>query len=162
MTVNPSQQTFTPSEAAKLIDTGAHNVRRWAEWHAEHLSQAANPGQDKPRRLTQRDVEVLRSVKALRDQGLQTEAINQQLAQTTFAVVETSFTEAPQLAPETHSTALAQNVGIDATTALQALVGRLDAIERTQRDRFTWFLYGFLACGVLFGLMLLLAVLYGR
>ena len=99
-----------------------------------HLSQAANPGQDKPRRLTQRDIEVLRSVKALRDQGLQTEAINQQLAQLTFAVVETSFAEAPQLAPETHSTALAPNVAIDATTALQAITGRLDAIERTQRE----------------------------
>lgn len=160
------QPYHQPSEVAKLLGVSAFTVRRWCEWHSAYLSPSANPSPGRPRRLSAQDVEVMRHVAQLRTQGLTTVEINAQLEGKTFAVVESELqhspTEAPQLAPETHSTALAQNVGIDATTALQALVGRLDAIERTQRDRFTWFLYGFLACGVLFGLMLLLAVLYGR
>lgn len=159
MSVNPSQQTFTPAQVAKLIDTGAHNVRRWAEWHAEHLSQAANPGQDKPRRLTQRDIEVLRSVKALRDQGLQTEAINQQLAQTTFAVVETSFTEAPSDAQELRASEIEPFKAI--VQALQPFEARIAKLEARRFDVQS-FAIGVIVAGIFFALMLLLAVLYSR
>lgn len=157
-----NEQTITASEAARRIGVEVYTLRRWCDWHKEHLSKGANPGDGQIRRLTLRDVEVLRHVRTLRGNGLQTTQINEQLAGMTFAIVETTAQDAPPGSQDSHSTALAQNVGIDSTLALQAFVGRLDAIERAQRDRFTWFLYGFLACGVLFGLMLLLAVLYSR
>lgn len=158
MNVNPLQQTFTPSEAARRLDTGAHNVRRWAEWHAEHLSQAANPGQDRPRRFTLRDIEVLRSVKALREQGLQTDTINQQLAQITFAIVDTPGpVEGPPDALEAH-TAL--------TAPIQALVqalapfdARLAKLEARRFDVAS-FAYGVIVAGIFFLLLLMLAVLF--
>lgn len=155
---------YQPAHVSQQLGVSAFTVRRWCEWHSDHLSPGANPSPGRPRKLDDRDLEVLRHVAQLRNQGLQTTEINTQLASMVFAVPVAQ--DAPPGLPEAHSTAhstaLAPNVAIDATTALQAITGRLDAIERTQRDRFTWFLYGFLACGVIFGLMLLLAVLFGR
>ena len=88
MVDNNPLQTFTPTEAAELVGAGAHSIRRWAEWHSAHLSQGASPTPGAPRRFTGRDVEVLKHVKALREQGLQTLAINEQLARLTFAEID--------------------------------------------------------------------------
>lgn len=89
MVDNNPLQTFTPTEAAEMVGAGAHSIRRWAEWHSPHLSQGANPAPGAPRRFTGRDLEVLKHVKALREQGLQTLAINEQLTRLTFAEIDT-------------------------------------------------------------------------
>jgi DNA-binding transcriptional MerR regulator len=109
--------------------------------------------------LTLRDIEVLRSVKALRDQGLQTEAINQQLAQLTFAVVETSFTEAPSDARELRVSDLAPIQAI--VQALQPFEARIAKLEARRFDVQS-FAIGVIVAGIFFALMLLLAVLYSR
>lgn len=162
MATTPNEQTITASEAARRVGVEVYTLRRWCDWHKAHLSPGANPGDAQNRRITLRDVEVLRHVRTLRGNGLQTTAINEQLTGMVFAIVEQPAQDAPPSSPESHSVAIAQNMGVDASTALQAFVGRLDAIERSQRDRFVWFLFGFLACGVFFALLLMLAILYSR
>lgn len=156
------QPYHQPAEVAKLLDVSAFTVRRWCEWHSAYLSPGANPSPGRPRRLSAQDVEALRHVAQLRTQGLTTVEINAQLEGKTFAVVETQppAQDAPPSSSESITATSAPIVGIDALAVMETFKGRLDAIERTQRDRFTWFLYGFLACGVIFGLLLLLAVLF--
>ena len=153
-----NEQTITASEAARRVGVEVYTLRRWCEWHSVHLSPGANPGEGQNRRLTLRDVEVLRHVRTLRDNGLQTKQINEQLQGIAFAVPDSP--EATPEPPESITGDLAPILGIDSQMAVRALVGRLDAIERSQRDRFTWFLFGFLACGVVFGLLLLLAIAF--
>jgi hypothetical protein len=165
MAVNPSVQTFTPHEAAQMIGTGAHNVRRWCEWHADHLSEGANPGQDKPRRLTARDVEVLKTVNDLRKQGLQTLTINEQLSTMTFAIVDTESLQHPimpsQAAQEGQGGPPTALQVVEAINAIESRVeARVKALEGRQRDNVLMFLYGFLASAALFGLILLLMILF--
>jgi len=88
MASSESLSPLTPHEAAAAVGVGVQSIRRWCEWHAAHLSPGANPGAGMPRRLVARDVEVLKEVKDLRYQGLQTEAINERLAGLTFPEVE--------------------------------------------------------------------------
>src|SRR5690349_16356919 len=84
MAINPELSPLTPHEAAVAVGVGVQSIRRWCEWHAIHLSAGASPGPGVPRRLVARDVEVLKMVKDLRYQGLQTEAINDRLKTMAF------------------------------------------------------------------------------
>lgn len=97
----PDQPLHTPAAAAKLIGTtsrgttvNVHSLRRWCALHADYLSNGANPNIDKedgtpdaPRWLTDRDVEVLRTIAELRAVGVSTSDINAKLATLSFAVV---------------------------------------------------------------------------
>ena len=116
--------TFTPSEAAVQVGVGAHSIRRWCEWHAAHLSASANPGAGGQRRLTLLDIEALKEVSNLRLQGLQTEQINERLAQLTFAEIE------PSEQPEPDSTELAVQASPDALQASPAILMALEAMQR--------------------------------
>ena len=94
MPSNTPSHTLAISEAAEAIDVSIHSLRRWCEWHSTHLSPGANPPAGQARRLTGVDIEVLRHVKALRSEGLQTVAINEQLAGLTFAEIDTEDSNA--------------------------------------------------------------------
>jgi hypothetical protein len=97
----PDQPLHSPAAAAKLISrppanepVNVHTLRRWCALHAAYLSPGANPNAnqsgDAPaasRWLTDRDIEVLRTVAQLRADGESTVAINDRLAGMTFAVV---------------------------------------------------------------------------
>lgn len=165
----PLQALHTPAEAANLITNprtnkpvNAHTLRRWCAAHAEYLSADANPGKNVQRRLTARDVEVLRAVADLRAQGENVETINAQLASMTFAVVvddddgddvkvdtpdvnDASFDVQPAERPQEAPLAL--------LAAHNALQSRMDALERrldnqaaearaAQQDRMTLFSWG--------------------
>ena len=67
---------FAPNVVAGMLDISVQSVRRWAEYHREHLSEGANPEAGKPRGFTWTDVEMLRKIKAMRDTGMAASAIN--------------------------------------------------------------------------------------
>ena len=100
------------------MGVGVQSIRRWCEWHSLHLSPGASPGPSVPRRLTKRDVEVLKEVKALRYQGLQTEAINDRLDTMVFPEVDN--------AADTVDSAALQPASPDAPTAPPATLLVLD------------------------------------
>lgn len=77
-----------PHDTAASLGILPATLRRWCAYHAAHLSTGANPPAGTARRFDGRDLEVLRTVRDLRAQGLTVASINEQLAKTTFAVVD--------------------------------------------------------------------------
>lgn len=159
--------TITPSEAAALVGVGSHTIRRWCEWHSAHLSPSANPGNGGQRRLTMLDIEVLKEVSNLRLQGLQTEQINEKLAQLTFAEVDNSSSQITKIAADSEELApLASQEGLQQTSgvimAMEAMQRRVDAIEQARR----FDAVGLVGLGIVIGiafctLLIALASLYG-
>ena len=172
MPSNIPSHTLAISEAAETVGVTIHSLRRWCEWHKAHLSPGANPPTGQPRRLTGVDIEVLRHVKALRSEGLQTVAINEQLAGLTFAEIDTgdhSPVDSEEIAPTAAQEKLQQTPGaIVAPEYLMAIERRFEALEAARqedrRDRFDQLTmlgigvcFGLLFCAILIGL----AWLYG-
>lgn len=162
MPIQQPDQTFTPNEAAILIGTAAHNVRRWTEYHGAHLSPLATPPPGQARRYNGRDIEVLKHVKALRAQGLTVPVINEQLTGLTFAEIDTTPVDSEELAP------LASQEGPQQAPAvlmvLNDLQRQIDAIQQANRSRLdSVTLLGVGVCiGLLFAAILIgLAWLYG-
>jgi hypothetical protein len=110
---------------------------------------------------------VLRHVKALRDEGLQTIAINEQLATLTFAEIDTSeqAASAVALAPTAPDAPTATPAPLlvldDLQTLIRAIQQGNQTTQPTQRDFVVGLALGFLVACALFLLLLLLAVLYG-
>jgi len=169
MPVQQPAQTFTPHEAAQIVGTAAHNVRRWTEYHAAHLSPLATPSPGQARRYNGRDIEVLKHVRSLRAQGLTVAVINEQLAGLTFAEIDTNgftVTNSEELAP------LATQEGLQSTQALimvvESLQSEVNAIKQANQEasrrRFdTVTVLGIGICiGLLFAVgMIVLASIYG-
>ena len=170
MPINPELSPLTPHEAAEAVGVGVQSIRRWCEWHAVHLSDSASPGPGIPRRLTRRDVEVLKAVKDLRYQGLQTEAINDRLAGMAFPEIDSpsdsagmakAFIDSPTAQDARHATPAP-------IVALDDLEKLLEALERSRikedkitRHSLTMFGAGFIAALLFVIVIVLLAVLYG-
>lgn len=149
------QPYYQPAEVAKLLGVSAFTVRRWCEWHKEHLSPEANPESGRPRRLSAKDVEVLRHVAQLRTQGLQTGEINAQLSTITFAVVDTE--PAPTLTAPLQATQEGQratSTALQVVEALSTVLSPLEArINRLEARRFDVQSFAF---GVIVGLLFVL------
>lgn len=174
MPSNKNSHTFAVSEAAAAVGASVHSLRRWCEWHAPHLSSGANPTSGQARRLDRRDIEVLRYVKAQRDEGLQTLAINKQLKGLTFAVIDKPSTGEQQIdepaALEGLGDAPSDIVVSSAINAIETLNRRVEALETirqtpapvvAQRDATVAFGLGFVAALLFVLLIVGLAVLYG-
>ena len=148
-------ETFTPAQAASALETDSSTIRRWCAWHSEHLSDSASPAPGGRRLLTAHDMEVLRTVRALRIAGLTTPAINAQLANRTFAVID--GTDTAQASPDAPGHELAPIVAqYDVATLTAPIMARLEAVERTQaasdaarRHWLVAFALGMIAMGVL-------------
>jgi DNA-binding transcriptional MerR regulator len=158
MAIQQPVQTFTPNEVAELAGIAAHNVRRWAEYHAMHLSDSAKPPTGMARRFTSRDIEVLKHVDSLRQLGLTVPVINEQLKEITFAEIEqptdiaTTLQQdtaiAPQDAPD--APGRAENtlaVYSHQQAQIEALRTDFDVLQASQRDRWWWWVAG-LVCGL--------------
>ena len=149
-----------------MLEITPVTLRRWCEYHAEHLSAGANPPAGKARRFTGRDLEVFKHVRSLRAQGLTVSDINEQLQSLTFAVVDTDEQSAGD-SEETRSIDLvsASQESLQQAPALlmvvQDLQRQIDGIQQSRRDSVTWFALGFLVAGFLFLGMVLLSWLYG-
>lgn len=66
----PQQETINPSRAAKQIGVPPSTLRLWARQYAEFLSAGANPSPGEERRFTAADVETLKAVVQLRNNGM--------------------------------------------------------------------------------------------
>jgi DNA-binding transcriptional MerR regulator len=172
MPSNTPSHTLAISEAAETVGVTIHSLRRWCEWHGAYLSPGANPAAGQARRLTGVDIEVLRHVKALRSAGLQTIAINEQLAGLTFAEIDTEdhgTSDSGEIAPAAAQAGLQQTQGsIVAPEYFMAIERRFEALEaarqedrRDRLDRLTMIGLGF--CGGLLVALIIFVVgwLYG-
>lgn len=164
MPVTSYPNTFAVHQAAQALGVGVHSIRRWCEYHSDHLSAGARPPTGQARRLTGRDIEVLRTVRDLRAQGMTTQAINERLVNMAFADVDTTaITPASQEGPETGLQVLQH---LD--SVLRPIAARLDAQDKAieemksrQRSVFTAFGAGVLVASVFFLLIVLLIRLGG-
>lgn len=169
MPVQQSSQTFTPNEAAIMVGTAAHNVRRWTEYHSAHLSPLATPPPGQARRYNGRDVEVLKHVKALRSQGLTVPVINEQLSGLTFAEIDNDTGssssmngDSEELAPTTAQEGLQQAQAQALVMVVESLRSEVKAIQEARR----FDAVGLVGLGIVIGLVfatmfIALASLYG-
>jgi DNA-binding transcriptional MerR regulator len=143
----PQQPTkaFTPAEVAALVGVPVHSIRRWCEYHKEHLSEFASPDPGQARRLTRRDIEVLRAVKQLRDEGLTVPVINEQLRDIVFGEIDSadSNSNTALTAQEGPQQALGAIVAVEALQSILAPVLASQQAQQAQiddlmRQRPTW------------------------
>jgi len=159
----------SPTFTAELLDIKPLTLRRWCEYHAEHLSPSTNPPSGQSRRFTDKDIEVLKHIKHLRSQGFNTAIINERLAGLTFAEVITderteddSAGDSEALASVSPQEGLQQAPGV--IVALQAMQRQIDGLQQANRRRFDSItILGVGICiGLLFAAILIgLAWLYG-
>jgi DNA-binding transcriptional MerR regulator len=69
-----------PQAVTQSLDISAATLRRWSDEFADYLSPEANPAGKGHRRYTAADIETLRSIKELMNQGLTYEQVWQQLS----------------------------------------------------------------------------------
>jgi len=146
------------------IGVKAVTLRRWCDYHSAHLSPGANPPTGQARRFSNRDIEVLKTVRDLRQEGFSVARINEKLAGITFAVIDTeerapdSIELAPPAVPDGLQQAPAPIVAHDYIITVER---RLGALERRRLDNVTAIGLGFVG-GLLFAAILIgLAALYG-
>jgi DNA-binding transcriptional MerR regulator len=162
----------TPHATANMLGITPVTLRRWCAAHAAYLSPLANPPErGTARRFTGKDIEVLKHVQSLRAHGTTEAKINEQLRTLTFAEIDnseqdTDIVEAPQDAQDAQNALDAQHSTPALTVALFDLERRIDAkIEAIQRSREPSFVVGLglgaIGMGILFLLLIGLAVLYG-
>ena len=159
-----TNETYQPAQVAALLGVNVGTIRRWTTAHSAHLSHSAAPVAGGRRKLTPRDLEVLRAVAAMRDEGLTTDAINTRLEGLTIA--EPISTEQSHEATETPQTLALRDLPIQ--TYMEPLTARIAALERSheasQRAQRHWlvaFALGMIAMGMLI-LIILLLYTYGQ
>jgi len=155
----------SPTFTAELLGIKPLTLRRWCDYHADHLSAGTNPPSGQARRFTDKDIEILKHIKHLRSQGFNTATINAQLAGVAFAIVdndEQSAIDSEELAPTTAQGGLQQAPASGlAPEYLTAIERRFWALERRRFDTITVLGVG-ICIGLLFAAILIgLAWLYG-
>ena len=160
------QHRFAPHDIAGMFDVSVMTVRRWAEYHKAHLSESANPSPGKPRSFTWADVETFRQIKAWRDAGLSVDAINTRLTGSITEPIIPTVTGDSAVASVGAQEGLQQAQGV--MVALEAMRTEIAAIravaseaKQVQRDAITWFAMGFIAAGIFFLIIVVMAWLYG-
>lgn len=141
--------TFAPHDLAGMFDISVMTIRRWAEYHAAHLSDGANPTTGQPRRFTWTDVETMRKIKAWRDNGLSVDAINAKLTEAN-AEANTAVTVAvsAEPVPASQETPSASQLPMVALDDLEKRIdAKLEAMEQRNRPNLWWFAAG-LAAGL--------------
>ena len=161
------KSTLPLAITADQIGIKAVTLRRWCEYHASYLSPGANPPTGQARRFNSRDIEVLKTVKDLREEGFSSARINEKLSGLTFAEIDIS-----EIAPaDSEDTAIAPTTAQESPQQAQAfmvvaqdLQRQIDAIQKANRRRLdSVTLLGLGICiGLLFAAILIgLAWLYG-
>ena len=146
-----------------MLEITPVTLRRWCEYHAEHLSAGANPPTGKARRFTGRDLEVFKHVRSLRAQGLTVSDINEQLQSLTFAVVDTDeqpSADSEELAP------MASQEAPQSTQAIIMVVESLRSEVKAIQEARRFDAVGLVGLGIVIGLVfatmfIALASLYG-
>jgi DNA-binding transcriptional MerR regulator len=149
-----SSQRLTVGEAAQAVGVEPHTLRRWCGYHAAHLSEGANPaGNGVARRLTWRDVEILRSVRTLRAQGLTVEQVNERLPDVVVGEV-VSAQESQPLTPAP----LQPSAEVDSAlqVRVQLLYDQVQEIKQRQLSVVTAFAAGAILSAIFFLIIVLL------
>ena len=156
----------SPTFTAELLGIKPLTLRRWCEYHAEHLSPGTNPPSGQARRFTDKDIEILKHVKHLRSQGFNTATINAQLAGLTFAEVVTAERSEDDGGDSEELAPLASPGELQSPQALvmvvESLQRQIDGIQQARR----FDAVGLVGLGIVIGLVfatmfIALASLYG-
>lgn len=151
---------FKPNDVANMTGASIQTVRRWTDLFADLLSESANPAPGNPRLYSWADVEVIKQIKALRDQNVPVEAIAERLSSPTSSPATVTQELAPQSAQESPQ----QAPGI--IQALSSQQAQIDALQRTMQDARRFDAVGLVGLGIVIGLVfatmfIALASLYG-
>ena len=135
--------TFAPHDLAGMFDVSVMTIRRWAEYHAAHLSEGANPSPGQPRRFTWGDVETMRQIKTLRDGGLSVEAINAKLTEAnSSANMAVTVPVSVEPGPASQEGLGSPQLPVRALDDLTPILGRLERLEQGARPNWWWFAVG--------------------
>jgi len=161
-------ESYTPKQAADVLDVHANTVRAWASAYAAYLSDGANA---RPRSFAASDVAVLQAVKQWRDEDVPPDAIVQRLReiprselQTPYVDVTDEATIVGHEATEAPEDATAPLVAASQLTTLylqmaQDVSATQQRLERLERSQVAVYL---VAAGVVAAvLLILLGVLVG-
>lgn len=159
-----NEHLLTMGDIADRLQVEPHTIRRWVKYHKIHLSQYAKPTQPgRARRFTEKDVQVLGSVRSLRAQGLTVEQVNERLSDMTFGEVELpepTDLQPIQAAQEGPGAEIALLTAVDSLKSIQThletlapLAARVEALE-AQRLRFdaVWLSVACFVAGLVVGL----------
>jgi DNA-binding transcriptional MerR regulator len=176
------QATCATKQAASRLNVTANTIRNWSDIYGAFLSENARPGAQPERRFSEHDITILEYIKRLKSEGLKEGEIKDRLGETAFAESEVLTPAQPThnaaqlsaddgtLQPYRDALGLpdgapAAIVALDVINTLQRRVEAVEvstqAAKQSQRDYVQGLALGFLAACGLFGLLLLLAVLYG-
>ena len=135
---------ITPGKLIEQLGITPITLRRWCAYHRVYLSPGANPGEGVTRRFTGRDLEVFKHVRSLRDQGLTTEQINEQLAGLTFPEIEEpdALTVPPASQEGPGNAQLPAPVQNDLVLRLDRLERSVSEVQGEARPRWWWFVAG--------------------
>ncbi len=162
----------TPQEIQNTLGITSITLRRWCDYHKAYLSTGTQPRNGQARRFTGRDLEVLRHVQSLRDQGMTTVIINEHLSTLTFAEIDNApndTTLAIVDAPEQPRATPAALVTVDTIVDIQRQIATLQQSVNEGKQApaprglewFSGFGFGFVAALLFVVVILGLAVLYG-
>ena len=166
--------TYTTKQAASKLQVSPNTLRNWSDQYAGFLGESARPGHQPERRFADKDLTVLTYIKQLRAEGLQAEQIRERLTETTFQDAEilqqqttiegdkpqqTTAIDLPTAQEAQHLTPAPLVALVDLERLIDA---KLEAIQRVKEPSFFVGLgLGFIAAGVLFLLIVGVAILYG-
>jgi DNA-binding transcriptional MerR regulator len=120
------KSTLPLAITADQIGIKAVTLRRWCEYHASYLSPGANPPTGQARRFNSRDIEVLKTVRDLREEGFSSARINEKLSGLTFAEIDTSEIAAA----DSEDTAIAHTAAQEGLQSTQALIMVVQDLQR--------------------------------
>lgn len=157
-----------PSDAAKMLGVSTNTIRNWCDTFSAHLSEEATPPPGAMRRLTERDIEVLRAIAAMREESLQLDEINERLFGMAFPEISPENAEPSALVPSEPSYSAIQSTNLAAfTEALQNVSNqqqRIDELDRRlriiERWRYLWQAVAFVLAMALIVALVLLSVAY--
>ena len=138
------QLGITPGAMTEQLGITPITLRRWCAYHRQYLSPGANPGEGVTRRFTGRDLEVFKHVRTLRDQGANTEQINEQLKGLTFPeILGPDALTVPPASPEGPGVAqLPTPVQNDLGLRFERLERSMNEVQAEMRPRWWWFVAG--------------------
>lgn len=162
---------YNPSDAARACNVSVNTVRGWIRDFGEHFTPGAR-GESGNRLLSDKDMNTLKYIASLRSEGLQRDAIAQRLqeveigeAETIEPLQEASIALAPPAPQETQHAAPPAIVGSEYLLRLEARLAAVEAsgqaAQQSQRHAVFYVALGALGMGILFLLLIGLAVLYG-
>lgn len=146
---------FTPSQVATQLGVSASTVRRLYD---SFITSEDSPRSKSSRRLSAQDIEVIREVIRLKAEGVENEAIREQLKNLVFSPALPASPQQGQESPPPAQTALAVVSAVQ--SALAPYLARLEALEQGQREAdaqrlrvdVAWLVVGAFIAGLIVGL----------